>query len=209
MAGAQCCENPPVLNPSCGEGSVECLVGDIKSYVTGSASSKKAVILASDVFGFEAPNLRKLADKVAGTGFFVVVPDYFYGDPYVPEKCVFTEWLKFHGPHKGIEYTKLLIADLRSKGISSIGIAGFCWGAKVVAELAKTDDIQAAVMLHPSLVTVDDIKEVKVPIAILAAETDHISPPELIKKFEQILSSKSEVIAYYLHTYPILVFLSG
>ncbi|CAN6452815.1 unnamed protein product [Victoria cruziana] len=139
---------------------------------------------------------RKLADKVAGTGFFVVVPDYFYGDPYVPEKCVFTEWLKFHGPHKGIEYTKLLIADLRSKGISSIGIAGFCWGAKVVAELAKTDDIQAAVMLHPSLVTVDDIKEVKVPIAILAAETDHISPPELIKKFEQILSSKSEVKSF-------------
>jgi hypothetical protein len=30
--------------------------------------------------------------------------------------------------------------------------------AKVVVELAKSDDIKAAVMLHPSFVTVDDIK---------------------------------------------------
>ncbi|KAF3782086.1 Endo-1-3-1-4-beta-D-glucanase [Nymphaea thermarum] len=139
---------------------------------------------------------RKLADKIAASGLFVVVPDYFYGDPYVPEKCAIPEWLKIHGPDKGFEDTKPLIADLRSKGISAIGAAGFCWGAKVVAELAKTDEIQAAVMLHPSLVTVDDIKEVKVPIAILAAETDHISPPELIKQFEEILSSKNEVNSF-------------
>lgn len=30
--------------------------------------------------------------------------------------------------------------------------------AKVVAELGKSDEIKAAVMLHPSLVTVDDTK---------------------------------------------------
>jgi hypothetical protein len=30
--------------------------------------------------------------------------------------------------------------------------------AKVVVELAKFDDIKAAVMLHPSFVTVDDIR---------------------------------------------------
>lgn len=35
--------------------------------------------------------------------------------------------------------------------------------------------------------------EVKAPIAILAAEIDKISPPELIKQFEGILSSKPEV----------------
>lgn len=32
-----------------------------------------------------------------------------------------------------------------------------CLG-KVVAELAKSDHIQAAVLLHPAMVTVDDIK---------------------------------------------------
>lgn len=39
-----------------------------------------------------------------------------------------------------------LLADIRA-----------CSG-KVVAELAKSDHIQAAVLLHPAMVTVDDIK---------------------------------------------------
>jgi dienelactone hydrolase len=71
--------------------------------------------------------------------------------------------------------------------VSVVGAAGYCWGgkgscvfshlnpnskvkpanhlasslhisAKVVAELAKANEIQAAVMSHPSFVTVDDIK---------------------------------------------------
>ncbi|XP_028111252.1 carboxymethylenebutenolidase homolog [Camellia sinensis] len=82
------------------------------------------------------------------------------------------------------------------KGISAIGAAGFCWGAKVVVERSKSDYLQAAVLLHPSLVTVDDIKELKVPIAILGAEIDKISPPELLKQFEEGLSSKREINGY-------------
>lgn len=35
--------------------------------------------------------------------------------------------------------------------------------------------------------------DVKAPIAILGAEIDQLSPPELVKKFEEILKSKSEV----------------
>ena len=34
---------------------------------------------------------------------------------------------------------------------------------------------------------------VKVPLAILGAEIDRTSPPELVKQFEVILSEKSEV----------------
>uniref|UniRef100_A0A1S3Y6N2 Endo-1,31,4-beta-D-glucanase-like n=2 Tax=Nicotiana TaxID=4085 RepID=A0A1S3Y6N2_TOBAC len=102
-------------------------------------------------------------------------------------------WLQSHGVDKGFEDAKQVVAALKDKGISAIGAAGFCWGAKVVVQLAKSDDIQAAVLLHPSFVTVDDIKEVKAPIAILGAEIDKMSPPELIKQFEEILSSKPEV----------------
>lgn len=35
--------------------------------------------------------------------------------------------------------------------------------------------------------------EVNAPIAILGAEIDKMSPPELVKQFEEILSSKPEV----------------
>ncbi|PHT35922.1 hypothetical protein CQW23_23622 [Capsicum baccatum] len=97
------------------------------------------------------------------------------------------------GSGPGFENAKQVVAALKDKGISTIEAVGFCWGAKMVTELAKSDNIQAAVPLHPSLVKVDDMKEVKAPIAILAAEIDKISPPELIKQFEDILSSKFEV----------------
>lgn len=191
MSGPECCENPPTLSSSSGHGYVLEL-GGFKTYVSGPSTSKNAILFVSDVYGYEAPNLRKLADKVAAAGYYVVVPDFLYGDPYTTEKSL-SIWIQSHGTDKGFEDAKQVVAALKDKGISSIGAAGFCWGGKVVTELAKSDNIQAAVLLHPSLVKVDDIKEVRAPIAILAAEIDKISPPELIKQFEEILSSKPEV----------------
>ncbi|KAI5349690.1 PREDICTED: endo-1 [Prunus dulcis] len=194
MSGPQCCSNPPTINPSSGSGHVEKL-GGLDSYVTGSPDSKLAILLVSDIFGFEAPNLRKLADKVAAAGFFVVVPDFLYGDPYAPEDAnrPLPVWIKDHGPAKGFEDAKPVLGALRRKGFSAVGAAGFCWGGKVVVELAKHDFIQAAVLCHPSFVIVDDIKAVKVPISILGAEIDHMSPPEVVKQFEEVLTAKSEV----------------
>ncbi|KAK9672051.1 hypothetical protein RND81_12G072700 [Saponaria officinalis] len=194
MARVQCCENPPTLNPSSGNWHVD-EIGGLKSYVSGSPDSSLAVILISDVFGYEAPNLRKLADKVAAAGYYVVVPDYFHGEPYNPENSErpLQVWLKDHGPEKGYEETKPVIESLKQKGISKIGAAGFCWGAKVVVRLAQGDYIQAGVFLHPSFVTVDDIKGVKVPLAVLGAENDHLSPPTLLTQFGEALNAKPEV----------------
>lgn len=43
------------------------------------------------------------------------------------------------------------------------------------------------------MVKIDLFSEVKVPIAILGAELDQLTSPEIIKQFEAILSSQSEV----------------
>ncbi|CAN6918345.1 unnamed protein product [Brassica oleracea] len=197
MLGPQCCENPPVLNPLSGSGHVEKL-GGLDVYVSGSPDSNKCVLLISDIYGYEAPNLRALADKVAASGFYVVVPDYFYGDPYDPshQDRPVPVWIKDHGPDKGFEDTKPVLEAIKNKGITAIGAAGMCWGGKVVVELSKEELIQAAVLLHPTYVTVDDIKDVKVPIAILGAENDFLTPPALVKQFEEILASKPEVGSY-------------
>ncbi|KAF9618364.1 hypothetical protein IFM89_000999 [Coptis chinensis] len=194
MSSSQCCENPPTLNPACGAGHVE-QIGGLSSYISASSHSKLGVLLVSDIFGYESPNLRKLADKIAAAGFYVVVPDFIHGDPYNPEiaERPLQVWIKTHGPDKGAEEAKPVIAALKRKGISTIGAAGFCWGAKVVVQLAKSDYIKAAVLCHPSFVTVDDIKDVNAPIAVLGAEIDQMSPPELVKQFDEVLSAKPEV----------------
>jgi len=194
---SQCLENPPSLSSTSGLGSVQ-EIGGLKAYVTGPQDSKLAILLISDVFGYEAPNLRKLADKVAANGFLVVVPDFFYGDPLDlgNPNVDWQSWLKIHGVDKGCEDAKLVISDLRSKGVTSIGAAGFCWGGVVVVKLAKFDDIQAGVVLHPGPITEDDINEVKRPIAILGAEIDNSSPPEKVKHFGEILSTKPGVDSF-------------
>ncbi|KAK9086661.1 hypothetical protein Syun_029055 [Stephania yunnanensis] len=191
MSSPQCCDNPPTLSSTSGSGRVE-EVGGVKSYVSGSIDSNAAVVLVSDVYGYEAPNLRKLGDKVAAAGFYVVIPDLLYGDPYSTGQDIFS-WLPSHSPDKGAEDTKPIISHLKSKGISAIGAAGFCWGAKVVAQLAKTDDIKAVVMLHPSLISLDDIKEVKVPISVLGAEIDQMSPPELVRQFKDVVKPEVDL----------------
>ncbi|POO02303.1 Alpha/Beta hydrolase fold containing protein [Trema orientale] len=71
----------------------------------------------------------KLADKVAGAGFFVAVPDFLKGDPYVPEDTSrsIQDWIKEHSAEEAFEKAKVVIQDLKSKGFSAIGAAGFCW----------------------------------------------------------------------------------
>ncbi|PON44295.1 Dienelactone hydrolase [Parasponia andersonii] len=194
MAGPQCCSNPPNLNPSSGEGTVDQL-GGLKAYISGTPHPKLAILLVTDGFGYKAPNLRKLADKVAAAGFYVVAPDFFYGEPFDWNRPL-QDWLKDHETDKGFEDAKLVVEALRSKGFSAVGAAGFCWGGKVAIELAKCNLIQAAVLCHPSFVTLDDVKGVKVPISILAAEIDQLTPPAIAKRSEEVLTAKSEVDSY-------------
>ncbi|KAJ1428787.1 Dienelactone hydrolase [Sesbania bispinosa] len=198
MSSPQCFENPPDLNSGIhGVGTVLEL-GGLKSYVTGPPDSKLALILISDVFGYEAPNLRKLADKVAAAGFLVVVPDLLYGDYFDIDNPQFDRdsWLKAHGTVKACEDTKPLIAALKSKGVTAIGAAGFCWGGVVVVKLAISSDIQAAVLLHPGPITDKELNEVRVPIAILGAEIDNYFPPEKLKQIEEMLSAKAELESF-------------
>ncbi|KAI5415936.1 hypothetical protein KIW84_041102, partial [Lathyrus oleraceus] len=180
MSGQECCSNPPTLNQSAGAGHVD-KIGALHAYVAGDRNSNSAVFLVSDIFGYEAPNFRKLADKVAAAGYYVVVPDFFNGEPYNPENPnkPLPIWIKDHGTDKGFEDAKLIIKAIKSKGVASVGAAGFCWGGKVVTELAKFKLIPAVVLLHPSFVSVEDIKGVDIPISILGAEIDGRSPPSL------------------------------
>ncbi|XP_070667303.1 endo-1,3;1,4-beta-D-glucanase-like [Malus domestica] len=74
-----------------------------------------------------------------------------------------------------------------------MGLSSFSLSAKVVVELSKHDYIKAASLCHPSFVTLDDIKAVKIPTQILGAEIDGTSPPELVKQFEEALAARSEI----------------
>ncbi|XP_057526228.1 endo-1,3;1,4-beta-D-glucanase-like [Amaranthus tricolor] len=193
MAGTQCCENPPALDSTSGVGHVE-EIGGLKSYVSAISSSSIAVILISDMFGYEAPKLRKLADKVAAAGYYAVVPDFFHGDPYNPEdkNRPIQVWIKDHGPVSLCSYSLLVKkisceTDLfmRTKEDPSV-IHLETQKAHTKHYLKRKSNITAK-FLYIGL---------KVPVVILGGENDQISPPELLKKFSEILRSKPEVDSF-------------
>ncbi|KAL3505847.1 hypothetical protein ACH5RR_031229 [Cinchona calisaya] len=201
-AATETSENPSKLSSTYEAGTVEEL-GGLKTFVTGPRNSNRAVILLCDAYGYEGTKLRRLANKVAEkAGFLIVVPDFFRGDPIDSGKHADrAEWMKTHNADKGCEDAKAVVAALKSKGVSAIGAAGFCWGGMAVVKLAKFDCIQAAVVLHPGPISADDIHEIKVPTALLGAETDHLCPAEHLTNLDGILAAKPEV-DNFLKIYP-------
>lgn len=199
---SQCLDNPPDMSSLRGVQAgevVDDLPGGFRAYVTGPSKSSHAVVLASDFYGFEAPILRKIADQVAAKGYYVVVPDFFHGDPYTDSK-ILSEWIKSHSPVTAAQDAKPLFASLKNEG-KSIGVGGYCWGGKFATEMAKTDDIKVAVLSHPAYVIVDDMKEVKWPIEILGAQNDTITPPEQVRQFDQALRQRMD-IEYFVKIFP-------
>lgn len=59
----------------------ETKIGDHDVYVTGPETADKAIVMVTDVFGWDLINTRVLADKYAeALGARVYLPDYFHGE---------------------------------------------------------------------------------------------------------------------------------
>lgn len=56
--------------------------GGVKTYVAKpkDGSKSKTVVFVTDIFGYELPNVRLVADEYADNGFFVYVPDLLDGE---------------------------------------------------------------------------------------------------------------------------------
>ncbi|CAM0145217.1 unnamed protein product [Urochloa decumbens] len=198
-----CLDNPPDMTATGAEaGRAARGFHGLEAYLAGSSRARRAVILGSDYYGFQAPKLtthRKIADQVAALGYYVVVPDLLHGDPF-KDGVSYEEWIKTHSPADAAETVKPFIAALKKEG-KTVGLGGYCWGSKVAVELAKTTEIQAVVISHPSRVTVDDMKEIKCPIEVLGGEFDAISPPKLVRQLELALE-QNKAIDHFVKIFP-------
>eukprot|EP00270_Netrium_digitus_P013715 TRINITY_DN4590_c0_g1_i1.p1 TRINITY_DN4590_c0_g1~~TRINITY_DN4590_c0_g1_i1.p1 ORF type:complete len:258 (+),score=75.00 TRINITY_DN4590_c0_g1_i1:148-921(+) len=192
MATDRSCGHPPppgpLLSPS---GRAETWDG-LNVYIAGEKSSA-AIILVTDVFGYEVPQVRVLADYFAANGFIAVIPDILHGDPLQSFED-FPKWMPKHNPvAEGPNVKAVAEAVARKFGSVKFGVMGFCWGGKVAvtAERVAAPLISALVLAHPSRVTVEELQAVEAPVCILAAEIDKVTPLSLVKEFEATLKKSS------------------
>ncbi|KAK9476227.1 dienelactone hydrolase [Lipomyces japonicus] len=155
-------------------------------------SATKAILYLTDIFGLPITNHKLIADQFAGRGFLTLVPDLFNDDPAPypnPADWDLLNWLKSHD----IEHTEPVINkafDLIKASypsVTEIHAVGYCFGAKYVVRLLGEGRINSGFVAHPSLITEDELKAIKGPLSIAAAETDHIFPAEKRHLSEQIL----------------------
>jgi len=179
-------------------------VGDVETYFAypEDKSTKKGLLLITDVIGHRFINVQLIADQFAANGYFVVMPDVFYGDPIPlnrPGDFDIQKWLKGeyptspkggHLPPTVDPIIDACLVEMRTKyGCEKIAAVGYCFGAKYVVRHLRPDQgkIDVGYVAHPSFVTEEELREIKGPLAISAAETDAIFPTEKRHESEVIL----------------------
>lgn len=151
-------------------------VHDFELYSVG--EGKKVILVVYDIFGVH-PNTVQLCDILAQSGFRVILPDFFKGDKWsegfddmqklyswigkvsAPEiiNTVFTQSLQHITEDQGSDFT--------------VGLLGFCWGAKVCFSFAPLDDrVKALGGVHPSFLNIDHAKGANVPIMLLNSKDE-------------------------------------
>ncbi|KAL9049883.1 MAG: hypothetical protein Q9162_006967 [Coniocarpon cinnabarinum] len=191
-------------------------VGEYESYISHpeNKATENAVLILTDVLGHKFINLQLIADQFAANGYFVVMPDLFYGDSIPvdrPDGFDMKEWLSRHGTSTVDPICTSVIKAMRTKlGVKHIGSTGYCFGAKYVARFmgqigqSHGATIDAGFMAHPSFVDNDELSAINGPLSIAAAETDQIFPEEKRHESEGILKKLAQgdkKLAYQINLY--------
>jgi dienelactone hydrolase len=145
-----------------------------------SKQTEVAILLLTDVIGYDFINAQLIADQYAANGYYVVMPDLFEGDPVKingPPGFDIMEWLQKSGPSGGHTYkqtdpiVEAVIQDMKTnQGVKKIGAVGYCFGAKYVARfMTGGKGVDVGYMAHPSFVEDEEIKALTGPLSISAA----------------------------------------
>ncbi|KAJ9660562.1 hypothetical protein H2198_002499 [Neophaeococcomyces mojaviensis] len=181
-------------------------VSDFEVYITEAKDKSKenGILILTDVIGHRFGNAQLIADSFAANGYFVFMPDLFYGDAIKmnrPDDFDIMKWLQGEYNEKKTAHTPPVvdpiveksIKEMREKhGVKKIGAVGYCFGAKYVVRFLKPGQIDVGYSAHPSFVEDAELEAIKGPFAISAAETDSIFPAEKRHHSEEILKKTGQ-----------------
>jgi carboxymethylenebutenolidase len=181
-----------------------------------------AAIMYMDAGGIR-PAMVDMAQRLAGLGHLVLLPDLFYRygpyGPFVPKEVFAGDFRVILGPlmattgnDKAAEDTEALLDYLDTRGDVAgryIGAVGFCMGGgmAIAAAAAFSDRFAAVASFHGGNLATDaptsphlNAPHIKAEVYIAAAENDRSYPPEMAARLESALTNAD--VSFSTETYP-------
>jgi carboxymethylenebutenolidase len=171
-----------------------------------------AVILYMDAIAIR-PALFEMAERLAGHGYYVLLPDMFWraGDyPEIDAKRVFadealraelfTKLMPSTDPEKAMRDTGAFLAWLAAQPLAKpgpMGVTGYCMGAGVALRAAGTypDKVAACAGFHGGRLATDDAAsphllapQIKAEVYMAGADNDSGFPPEQADRLREALT---------------------
>nr|CAB3461389.1 unnamed protein product [Digitaria exilis] len=157
------------------------------------------ILLLSDVFGFQDSATRDFAYRVACSGYNVLVPDLFRGNPWKPSQPFddesFARWLSGHAPARvsgDIDAcTRWLVDEFKAAGVSKtkLGVVGFCYGGgRLVEALARDAESRcfgAGVCFYGSRMDASLGDRVAAPVLFVCGDGDPLCAVETVRELER------------------------
>ena|SRR5882757_9292943 len=114
--------------------TITCSVDAYVAYPNGD-STTNALLLLTDILGFEFINTRLVADQFASNGYLVVVPDLFHGDAMTLERAQSSDVMGWiggppgHLPNRVDPVVQASIKYMRETlSVQKLGGVGYCFG---------------------------------------------------------------------------------
>ncbi|KAL3503803.1 hypothetical protein ACH5RR_033644 [Cinchona calisaya] len=189
---------------------VELLIGEgadeISAYLFKAVknNNETGILLLSDIFGFEDSATRDFAYRVACSGYNVLVPDLFRGDPWTKEssKALFEEWHTRQSQQQVAKdiftSTNWMVNEFAAAGISKkLGIVGFCFGGGKVIDILAQDQggcFGVAVSFYGTRINTSVATNIRVPVLLIAGDNDSLCPIDILKGIEKKIEHSKVVV---------------
>nr|XP_060630628.1 carboxymethylenebutenolidase homolog [Anolis sagrei ordinatus] len=174
----------------------EVSVGHIRAYLAKPPHhTDKAVIVIHDVFGWQLPNTRYIADMLASNGYIAIVPDFYKGqEPWKPSNdwAGFEDWRKTRDSKDTNRETDVVLKYLKEQcNAKKIGVIGFCWGGAAVHHLMlRYSEFKAGVSIYGVVRFQEKNYDMKNPTFFIFAEKDDVIPLDQVAELEQNLKKE-------------------
>ena len=185
--------------------------GPFSAYLASPVSARgPGVVVIQEIFGVNAV-MREVADALAASGFFALVPDLFWRlepDVQLTDKTD-AEWQRAFAlmtrfdAASGVKDIQAAISHLRTApGVNGkVGAVGYCLGGFLAWLTAARTDCDASVGYYGMNIGnfLSEAANVRKPLLLHVAGKDEYNPPEAQKQVSEALSGNRLVT---IHPYP-------